>query len=126
MIATLQAKEAWLVAREQERRDLRGGGQGRRRGRPRFRRKGARVFLAGRTLATLDKVAEEITAAGGVAEAAQVDALEERAIEEHADAVAEEAGSIDVSFNAVSIRDVQLSNFRKNPNRFPSHPWGTG
>jgi len=53
-------------------------------------------------------VAEEITAAGGVAEAAQVDALEERAIEEHADAVAEEAGSIDVSFNAVSIRDVQL------------------
>ena len=53
-------------------------------------------------------MAEEITAAGGVAEAAQVDALEERAIEEHADAVAEEAGSIDVSFNAVSIRDVQL------------------
>jgi len=73
-----------------------------------FAREGARVFLAGRTLATLDKVAEEITAAGGVAEAAQVDALEERAIEEHADAVAEEAGSIDVSFNAVSIRDVQL------------------
>ena len=91
-----------------------------------FAREGARVFLAGRTLATLDKVAEEITAAGGVAETAQVDALEERAIEEHADAVAEEAGSIDVSFNAVSIRDVQLSNFRKNPNRFPSHPWGTG
>ena len=73
-----------------------------------FAREGARVFLAGRTLATLDKVAEEITAAGGVAETAQVDALEERAIEEHADAVAEEAGSIDVSFNAVSIRDVQL------------------
>ena len=41
-----------------------------------FAREGARVFLAGRTLATLDEVAEEIVASGGVAEAAQVDALE--------------------------------------------------
>ena len=36
-----------------------------------FAREGARVFLAGRTLATLDKVAEEVRAAGGVAETAQ-------------------------------------------------------
>jgi NADP-dependent 3-hydroxy acid dehydrogenase YdfG len=45
-----------------------------------FCREGARVFLAGRTLATLDKVAEEVRA-GGVAETAQVDALDERAVE---------------------------------------------
>jgi NADP-dependent 3-hydroxy acid dehydrogenase YdfG len=45
-----------------------------------FAREGARVFLAGRTLATLDKVAEEVRA-GGVAETAQVDALDERAVE---------------------------------------------
>jgi 3-oxoacyl-[acyl-carrier protein] reductase len=64
-----------------------------------FARDGANVFLAGRTLAPLDRVAEEITAAGGVAETAQVDALDEKAVWEHADAVAEKAGGIDVSFN---------------------------
>jgi 3-oxoacyl-[acyl-carrier protein] reductase len=42
-----------------------------------FAREGAQVFLAGRTLATLEEVAEEIRAAGGVAETAQVDALDE-------------------------------------------------
>jgi 3-oxoacyl-[acyl-carrier protein] reductase len=39
-----------------------------------FAREGAKVFLAGRTLTTLDEVAEEISASGGVAETAQVDA----------------------------------------------------
>ena len=72
-----------------------------------FAREGASVSLAGRTLATLDAVAEEITAAGGVAETAHVDALDEKAVDEHADAVAEKAGSIDVSFNAITNVDVQ-------------------
>ncbi len=71
-----------------------------------FAREGAKVFLAGRTLATLDNVAEEIAAAGGAAETAQVDALDERAVDEHADAVAGKAGGIDVSFNAISHGDV--------------------
>ncbi|MDP9342732.1 MAG: SDR family oxidoreductase [Actinomycetota bacterium] len=71
-----------------------------------FAREGARVFLAGRTVATLDRVAKAITAAGGVAEAAEVDALDERAVEEHARAVAEKAGGIDISFNAISHGDV--------------------
>ena len=71
-----------------------------------FAREGARVFLAGRTLATLDEVAEEISSAGGAVETAQVDALDELAIDEHADAVAEKAGGIDVSFNAISHGDV--------------------
>jgi NAD(P)-dependent dehydrogenase (short-subunit alcohol dehydrogenase family) len=72
-----------------------------------FAREGARVFLAGRTLAPLDEVAGDIRSAGGVAETARVDALDERAVDEHADAVAEEAESIDVSFNLVSYGDVQ-------------------
>src|SRR2546422_5477194 len=71
-----------------------------------FAREGAKVFLAGRTLATLESVADEIRAAGGVAEAAQVDALEEQAVDEHADAVVEKAGGIDVSFNAIGHGDV--------------------
>jgi 3-oxoacyl-[acyl-carrier protein] reductase len=67
-----------------------------------FAREGARVFLAGRTLATLDAVAEDIRAAGGAAETAQVDALDERAVDAHADAVAEQTGGIDISFNLIA------------------------
>jgi 3-oxoacyl-[acyl-carrier protein] reductase len=71
-----------------------------------FAREGARVFLAGRTLATLDRVATEIAAAGGAAETARVDALDEGAVDTHADAVAARAGGIDVSFNAIGHGDV--------------------
>jgi 3-oxoacyl-[acyl-carrier protein] reductase len=67
-----------------------------------FAREGANVFLAGRTLARLETVAGEIRAADGVVEVARVDALDEKAVEEHADAMAERAGSIDVSFNLIT------------------------
>jgi len=67
-----------------------------------FAREGARVFLAGRTSASLDAVAEEIRSAGGAAETAQVDALDERAVDEHGDAVAADAGGIDISFNLIA------------------------
>lgn len=67
-----------------------------------FASEGAHVFLAGRTLAKLDAVAGEIRSAGGVAETAEVDALDEKAVDEHADRVAAEAGSIDVSFNLIT------------------------
>lgn len=69
-----------------------------------FAREGARVFLAGRTLKKLEQVAEEI---GGGVEVAQLDALDERAVDEHADAVAANAGSIDIAFNLISLGDVQ-------------------
>jgi 3-oxoacyl-[acyl-carrier protein] reductase len=72
-----------------------------------FAREGARVFLAGRTLESLEEVAEEITASGGVAETAQVDALDEEAVEEHIGKVAETTGRIDTLFNAISIQDAQ-------------------
>jgi NAD(P)-dependent dehydrogenase (short-subunit alcohol dehydrogenase family) len=71
-----------------------------------FAREGARVHLAGRTLATLDAVAEDIRSAGGAAETAQLDALDEAAVDEHADAVATRSGSLDISFNLVSYGDV--------------------
>ncbi len=66
-----------------------------------FAREGATVHLAGRTLATLDVVAEDIRAAGGTAEAAELDALDEAAVDRHADAVAE-AGGIDISMNVIT------------------------
>ena len=72
-----------------------------------FAREGARVFLAGRTVEKLDTVAEEIRSTGGAAETAQVDALDAAAVDEHADAVAAEAGGIDISFNLITHGDVQ-------------------
>jgi 3-oxoacyl-[acyl-carrier protein] reductase len=72
-----------------------------------FAREGASVFLAGRTIATLDEVAAQIRSAGGKVETVRVDALDERAVDEHADAVAARAGSIDISFNLISHGDVQ-------------------
>ncbi len=69
-------------------------------------REGARVFLAGRTLTRLEEVAEEIRSTGGIAETAQVDALDEKAVDEHANAVAASAGGIDISFNLISHGDV--------------------
>jgi 3-oxoacyl-[acyl-carrier protein] reductase len=71
-----------------------------------FAREGANVFLAGRTSAALDAVAEGISGTGGRAETAVVDTLDEDAVDRHADAVAEKAGGIDVSFNAIGHGDV--------------------
>jgi 3-oxoacyl-[acyl-carrier protein] reductase len=67
-----------------------------------FAREGAGVFLAGRTLAKLEQVAEEIRADGGMVETAEVDALDEPSVNEHADAVVAGAGSLDISFNLIT------------------------
>jgi NAD(P)-dependent dehydrogenase (short-subunit alcohol dehydrogenase family) len=67
-----------------------------------FAHEGARVFLAGRTAATLEAVAEEIRSGGGAADTAEVDALDEEAVDRHADSVAAEAGGIDISFNLIA------------------------
>jgi NAD(P)-dependent dehydrogenase (short-subunit alcohol dehydrogenase family) len=72
-----------------------------------FAREGATVHLAGRTASTLDAVANEIRAAGGSAETAVVDALDEAAVDAHADAVSADAGSLDISFNLIAHGDVQ-------------------
>jgi 3-oxoacyl-[acyl-carrier protein] reductase len=72
-----------------------------------FGREGARVQLAGRTLASLERVARRITDSGGRAQVAQLDALDEGAIEEHLDRVVRETGRIDVAFNAVGFSEVQ-------------------
>src|SRR5262245_47947772 len=68
-----------------------------------FAHDGARLFLSGRTIRKVETVAANIMGRGGVAEAAQVDALDERAVEEYVSAVVEKAGAIDISFNAISI-----------------------
>ena len=72
-----------------------------------FAREGARVHLAGRTAGKLEAVADAIRSEGGAAETAVVDALDEHAVDAHADRVASEFGSLDVSFNLISHGDVQ-------------------
>jgi NAD(P)-dependent dehydrogenase (short-subunit alcohol dehydrogenase family) len=68
-----------------------------------FASEGARVFVTGRHVESVKVVADDIVAAGGSAEADQLDALDETAVERHLNAVIEKAGKIDVSFNAIGI-----------------------
>src|SRR6478609_2988016 len=68
-----------------------------------FAREGARVFIAGRTQVKLDAVARDIAASGGRVETAQVDVLDQQAVEKHAEAIAGTVGSIDIALSAVSI-----------------------
>jgi NAD(P)-dependent dehydrogenase (short-subunit alcohol dehydrogenase family) len=67
-----------------------------------FAREGARLFLVGRTKETLEAMAEELRASGSEVDAEEVDALDEGAVDRHADRVARDAGAIDVSFNVIS------------------------
>jgi NAD(P)-dependent dehydrogenase (short-subunit alcohol dehydrogenase family) len=68
-----------------------------------FASEGAKVFLTGRHLAPVAAVTTDVVAAGGSAEAAEVDALDERAVDTHLQSVIDEAGRVDISFDAVGI-----------------------
>lgn len=72
-----------------------------------FAQQGARVYLTGRQLASVEAVAGAIRAAGGSAEAAEVDALDEQAIDRHLQAVAGQAGRLDISFNAAGFSNAK-------------------
>ncbi|MFD0855065.1 SDR family NAD(P)-dependent oxidoreductase, partial [Actinomadura adrarensis] len=63
-------------------------------------------FLAGRTPATLDAVAEDIRKNGGLAETAVLDALDEDAVNQWVDSVAALTGSIDISINLITQEGV--------------------
>ena len=73
-----------------------------------FAREGAKLFLTGRRLAAVEAVAQEIVSAGGYADAAEVDVLDEWAVDQHLQSVIDEAGCIDISFNAVGIPDTTI------------------
>jgi NAD(P)-dependent dehydrogenase (short-subunit alcohol dehydrogenase family) len=72
-----------------------------------FAWEGAVVHLTGRTPGPIEAVAGAIRAAGGSAHTAIVDALDEGAVDAHADRVAADHGSLDISFNLISQADVQ-------------------
>lgn len=72
-----------------------------------FAREGARLFLTGRHLAPVEAVAKAVSV-GGSAEAAEVDALDERAVDEHLQSVIDKAGRVDISFNAIGIPNPKM------------------
>jgi NAD(P)-dependent dehydrogenase (short-subunit alcohol dehydrogenase family) len=73
-----------------------------------FAPEGAHLFLTGHKLAPVEVVAREIVSAGGSAEAAEVDALDEQAADKHLRSVIDKAGRVDISFNAVGIPDTKI------------------
>lgn len=73
-----------------------------------FAADGATVFLTGRELAPVEVLAKDIVAGGGSAEAAEVDALDEHAVDEHLQSVIDQAGRVDISFNAVGIPNGEI------------------
>jgi 3-oxoacyl-[acyl-carrier protein] reductase len=72
-----------------------------------FAREGANVFLASRTQASVEAVADQIRTEGGVVEAAHVDASDERAVGDHLDEVDAKMGGIDILFDAIGMDDIQ-------------------
>lgn len=72
-----------------------------------YAKAGARVFLTGRHIDPVQKVADDIVTAGGNAEAAVVDALDRKAIGDHIKTVVSKAGTVDISFNAIGLQDRQ-------------------
>jgi NAD(P)-dependent dehydrogenase (short-subunit alcohol dehydrogenase family) len=70
-----------------------------------YAKEGATVVLAGRTLASLDAVAEAIRREGGEAECATVDATDRESVDRHAAEIASRHGRIDLSFNGIGLGD---------------------
>jgi NAD(P)-dependent dehydrogenase (short-subunit alcohol dehydrogenase family) len=73
-----------------------------------FASEGANLFLTGRSLASVEVVAKDIVSGGGSAEAAEVDALDEQAVDEHLRSVIDQEGRVDISFNAVGIPNATI------------------
>ena len=73
-----------------------------------FAAEGASLFLTGRNLAPVETVAKEIVSAGGSAEAAEVNALDEQAIDQHLQSVSDETGRVNISFNAVGVPNTSI------------------
>jgi NAD(P)-dependent dehydrogenase (short-subunit alcohol dehydrogenase family) len=73
-----------------------------------FATEGATLFLTGHELASVETVAKDIVSADGSADAAEVDALNEQAVDGHLESVIKRAGRVDISFNAVGISDTNI------------------
>jgi NAD(P)-dependent dehydrogenase (short-subunit alcohol dehydrogenase family) len=69
-----------------------------------FASEGAKLFLTGRRLEPVEAVAKDIDSA----EAAEVDAVDEQAVDAHLQSVIDKAGRVDISLNAVGIPNARI------------------
>lgn len=69
-----------------------------------FAQEGAKVFLTGRNKEAIEALADDIILKGGFANAQIVDALDEKAVNNHLDSIIKGEGKLDISFNAMGIR----------------------
>ena len=74
----------------------------------RFAQEGATVWISGRHPDALEELEAAIRAAGGTAHAEVVDATDPEAVDAYIGRVAEAAGKLDVVFNAIGGRPVDL------------------
>jgi 3-oxoacyl-[acyl-carrier protein] reductase len=72
-----------------------------------FGAEGARVFVGDRTAAKAEALAAEIGAAGGSARGLAVDAMDEDSVRGFVETVLAAAGRLDVSFDLISVGDLQ-------------------
>ena len=68
-----------------------------------FAAEGARLFLTGRHRAPVEIVAKDIVSAGGSAEVAELDALDEQAVDRYLQYLTGMAGRVDISFNVIGL-----------------------
>ena len=73
-----------------------------------FAAEGARLFLTGRHRAPVEAVAKDIVSADGSAEVAEVDVLDEQAVDRYLRYVVGQADRIDISFDAIGIPGSQI------------------
>lgn len=69
---------------------------------------GAKVFLAGRSLESLENTASFIRSNGGHAEVSAVDALNEESVDLHFKSVIEKSGKVDISVNATGTSQLEI------------------
>jgi 3-oxoacyl-[acyl-carrier protein] reductase len=65
-----------------------------------FAAQGARLFLSGRSKANVEATAREVSALGGQSHVAVVDVADPVAVDSYVEAIAQEAGRVDIAFNA--------------------------
>lgn len=69
-----------------------------------FAREGARLFLSGPRIQSLDGLASDLRRSGAQVDVAEVDATDDRAVTRHVDDAARAGGRIDVVFNAMGVQ----------------------
>jgi 3-oxoacyl-[acyl-carrier protein] reductase len=75
-----------------------------------FSKEGATVFLSGRHLLSVESIVKEIRTFQGKAQAAEVDALNETAVNAYLDNVVKQAGKVDIVFNAMGLQPDEYDN----------------